>query len=414
MKQFGKFARIAILLAATSLLAPSPTLFAQNPQTDDVPAIKPTQPLVGINSRWTNGTSAGYWPTAGAGLTLNLGSGTSYCGTTLYTYAGGTIGLTASSTNLVYIDPNTLAAPAAPALGSTAGGSLAAATYFAKVTYLNGGGETVASAESSLAVAANNLLVVTSPASSGNAMGYNVYISTTTGTETKQNASRIAIGTNWTEPTSGLISGSALPSANSTTCAPAASTASSFSAGQIPLATVVTGASTITTIADNRTFFVVPPSVAVSSVFGRIGAVTAQSGDYTASQVTNAFDLSANNNIGTHYYDIGTQAAPANPASGFIRLYGNSTSGNLACLTSSGASCIPTTGSNFADAEVPSGGTGTAFTLAHTPNPAASLILVWDGLIRKAGNDFTIAGANITTSVTVNPAGDNLQAWYRW
>jgi hypothetical protein len=32
---------------------------------------------------------------------------------------------------------------------------------------------------------------------------------------------------------------------------------------------------------------------AVTSVFGRIGAVTAQSGDYTASQVTNSFDVVA-------------------------------------------------------------------------------------------------------------------------
>jgi len=40
--------------------------------------------------------------------------------------------------------------------------------------------------------------------------------------------------------------------------------------------------------------------------------------------------------------DFSTGAAPTNPASGFIRLYGNSTSGLLACLTSSGGSCLPT------------------------------------------------------------------------
>jgi hypothetical protein len=109
-----------------------------------------------------------------------------------------------------------LAAPSpAPSLSSSAGGALGATTYFVKTTYVNQYGETVASAESSLAVAANNVLVVTSPAALGNATGYNVYVSTTTGTETKQNGGTpIAIGTNWTEPTTGLVAGSALPGTN--------------------------------------------------------------------------------------------------------------------------------------------------------------------------------------------------------
>jgi len=46
----------------------------------------------------------------------------------------------------------------------------------------------------------------------------------------------------------------------------------------------------------------------------------------------------------TTYTDILKIAAPSNPASGDIRLYANSTSGNLACLTSSGASCLPAAG----------------------------------------------------------------------
>lgn len=395
-----------LLLTILLLMMPAFAL-AQNPQTS-------SNPLVGTNSKWVNGIAPGYYPTAGSSLTLNVGPGTSYCGTSIVTYPGGSLTLTASSTNLVYIDPNTLAAPAAPTLSSTAGGTLGATTYFVKITYVNNGGETVGSLESSLAVAANNLLVVTSPSSSGNATGWNVYVSTSTGTETKQNTTLNTIGTNWTEPTSGLVSGSSPPASNTTTCAPAFSTAANFTAGQIPIASVVTSGSAITVITDDRTLFVVPPTAAVSSIFGRIGAVTAQSGDYTAAQVTNAFDLSNNNNIGTHYFDVGTQAAPANPPSGKIRLYGNSTSGDLACVTSSGANCVPTTGSNFADAEVPSGSTGTTFTLAHTPSPASSLILVWDGLIRKQGNDYNLAGATITTSVSVNPSGDNLQAWYRY
>lgn len=53
------------------------------------------------------------------------------------------------------------------------------------------------------------------------------------------------------------------------------------------------------------------------------------------------FDKSASNNIGANFYDIGTRAGPGNPAAGNIRVYADSTSGNLTCLTSAGANCIP-------------------------------------------------------------------------
>ena len=48
--------------------------------------------------------------------------------------------------------------PAAPTLGSAAGGALAATTYFVKVALITAAGESLPSAESSLAVLANNLL----------------------------------------------------------------------------------------------------------------------------------------------------------------------------------------------------------------------------------------------------------------
>ena len=107
-----------------------------------------------------------------------------------------------------------LPAPAAPVLSSVAGGTIGATTYYAKVTYVTPLGETLAGAETSLAVAADYLLVVDSPPAYQGATGYNVYISTTTGTETRQNAVAIALGTNWTEPTTGLVAGSALPVSN--------------------------------------------------------------------------------------------------------------------------------------------------------------------------------------------------------
>lgn len=110
-----------------------------------------------------------------------------------------------------------LTSPAAPTLGSTAGGSLGATTYYVKITYVGPTGETLGSTEANLAVAANNVLTVTSPSALTGATGWNVYVSTTTNTETKQNGGTpIAIGTNWTEPTSGLVAGSALPGSNTT------------------------------------------------------------------------------------------------------------------------------------------------------------------------------------------------------
>lgn len=105
-------------------------------------------------------------------------------------------------------------APAAPTLASVAGGALAATSYYAKITYVYPNGESLPSAEATLAVIADDVLQITSPAASGTATGYNVYVSSAAGTETKQNVAPIAIGTAWTEPNTGLIAGAAPPVAS--------------------------------------------------------------------------------------------------------------------------------------------------------------------------------------------------------
>lgn len=102
-------------------------------------------------------------------------------------------------------------APAAPVLGSSVAGALAAATYYVKVTYTNAAGETVPSAEANLAVAANSVLTVASPAAEGTATGYQVYVGLSAGTETLQTSAPVAIGANWTEPTTGLVAGAVPP-----------------------------------------------------------------------------------------------------------------------------------------------------------------------------------------------------------
>lgn len=115
--------------------------------------------------------------------------------------------------------------PAAPSpLSQTPGGSLGATTYYVEascndpVSANDPTGETTLSNESSFAVSASNVLVVPAPsavAGIGNCSGtWNVYVSNTAGggigQETLQQ-SAIANGTPWTEPTSGLISGTAAP-----------------------------------------------------------------------------------------------------------------------------------------------------------------------------------------------------------
>lgn len=112
-----------------------------------------------------------------------------------------------------------LAAPAAPTLGTSNGGSLGARTEYYKITYINLAGETVGSTEASVAVGANQLAVVSSPGAVGNAVSYNVYAASSSGAETKQNASPIALGTNWTEPLGGMISGAVVPSTGTATSA---------------------------------------------------------------------------------------------------------------------------------------------------------------------------------------------------
>ncbi len=111
-------------------------------------------------------------------------------------------------------------APTNGTISQSAGGSLGATTYFVKTTWVTNSGQTAASAETTFAASANNVITVAHPASPpAGAIGWNVYVANSsggTGTETKQNSLPIATGTNWTEPTSGLVAGAALPSGNTT------------------------------------------------------------------------------------------------------------------------------------------------------------------------------------------------------
>lgn len=76
--------------------------------------------------------------------------------------------------------------------------------------------------------------------------------------------------------------------------------------------------------------------------------------------LTNAFSSGV---VGTGYQDVDETAAPADPASGVDRLYLDSTTHLLACLTSGGASCMPASGSSGITLENGGSSLGTVTTL---------------------------------------------------
>jgi hypothetical protein len=93
---------------------------AQQPQTQ-------TAPIYSTNSKYANGVAPGYWPTqqevsgqpARTGLQLNIGQGTANCAGAVTHYAGGTLTLTASATNRIYLDPGSSCAVSQKTSGFT-------------------------------------------------------------------------------------------------------------------------------------------------------------------------------------------------------------------------------------------------------------------------------------------------------
>ena len=76
-----------------------------------------------------------------------------------------------------------------------------------------------------------------------------------------------------------------------------------------------------------------------------------------------------------------------------------------------------TPGPNFTDEEVPAGpvnGSNLSFTLSAVPVPATSLYLYQNGVLQKAGQDYTLAGNTIQFLAGSTPqTGDTLLASYR-
>ena len=112
-RRAGKRALRYLLVLALSLVTRQASLlFAQQPQAQQ------GQPLSALNAKYVNGVAPGYWPTQGTGLTLNLSAGSSICANAPASYAGGTLTMTASATNYVFLDMSNNCTPAFTSGGS--------------------------------------------------------------------------------------------------------------------------------------------------------------------------------------------------------------------------------------------------------------------------------------------------------
>lgn len=109
---------------------------------------------------------------------------------------------------------------AAPTIQAVVSGALAAATYFVRISLVTANGETLPGPESSQAILINNVPKVIRP-SVGLVSdisiplvptGWNVYMSTTTGTETKQNGGApLSLAADFQLPNTGLVAGTLMP-----------------------------------------------------------------------------------------------------------------------------------------------------------------------------------------------------------
>jgi hypothetical protein len=153
--------------------------------------------------------------------------------------------------------------------------------------------------------------------------------------------------------------------------------------------------------------------VATSSQTGSLGADTSGGTSVQESDVVGLIaDLSARPIKGPAY--AGGRVAFVNPAGAIDSVTGTDSD----CVRVDGTSGpCGTQATSFVDADIPSGvvdGANQSFSLAAIPDPVASLALYRNGLLQKAGFDFTITGRTLQfLSGAVPQPGDTLLASYR-
>jgi hypothetical protein len=110
--------------------------------------------------------------------------------------------------------PDPLVAPVVST--NTASGTLAAGTYYVKITYTGAAGESIVSPEASVILSAQGTLIINGPVlQPASATGYKVYIGATSGSETLQGS---VTGFGQFSQTAPLAAGSAVPVSNSSSC----------------------------------------------------------------------------------------------------------------------------------------------------------------------------------------------------
>jgi hypothetical protein len=178
------------------------------------------------------------------------------------------------------------------------------------------------------------------------------------------------------------------------------------------------------------------PSPPTPFPFPGLGGINDQTGNttYTVASTDNgifmifgagsAVTLTLNSALGTPYFffatNFGSSTVTMSPTTGSIN-QATLPVGGLYLVAFNGtnwkASAIIVAGATYADAETPSGtinSSNVTFTLAHTPNPSASLEIYYNGLLQApAGADYTLATATITF-VSAPVTGSVLLAFYRY
>lgn len=136
-------------------------------------------------------------------------------------------------------------------------------------------------------------------------------------------------------------------------------------------------------------------------------------------------DWAGNLNLHGGYVDFKEATAPPPPPTDEVRLFVDAVSGEIMVKKDNGAVVSLESGVGggggsfgvFQDAETPSGtvdGVNDTFALVTAPDPPASLELTKNGVVQKAGVDFSLSSGTITFLAGAIPqTGDSLLSWYR-
>jgi hypothetical protein len=238
-----------------------------NPQTHD---LSNPEPLWPVNAKWVNGVAPGYWPTNGGGLVLDLSAGTSNNSGTIVSYAGGTLTMANNTTNYVFLDSAASYAP-----GSNTTGFTSAHVAIATVVTLSG---------AITAITDHRLAATVGGGGGGGTPGgsdHEVQINSSgsfAGLATGTAGQYLRSGGASADPAFASIAESEVTSLVSDLAlkAPLASPALTGT----PTAPTAAPGTNTTQIATTAFVTAAIPSVPVTSVFGRTGAVLAVAGDY--------------------------------------------------------------------------------------------------------------------------------------